>query len=1104
MKILAHRLDTNHRVHRRPFPMFNVQCSLLFILLLLSVSPVLAVDTLHVTSPDPVLERWRWTVFDRGSGLAGRVQDVFEDRDGNVWFATDRGAQRYDGIGWVTYTKEEGLAHNDVSTIIQDRDGALWLGTYGGGVSRFDGQSWTTYTTADGLASDYIWWRGLAQAQDGSIWAGGDRPPGARGGEEGRVSRFDGAAWTKVSMPKGSFPPDMNSLFQASDGALWFTTWGQGALRFNGTEWTRFTIGEGLAGNVVLQMLEAPDGALWFACGRDGISRFKEMRWKTYRDGLPEGAGIGGLWATEDGTVWSGSRDGQISRFDSERWGTYSARDLPRLGAGLHGQSSRGGVFWVWGRRQDSVFRVDYANPKWKVFALEDALFGGASTSDGSVWFGTWGGAVRYDGAHWLRYTPADGLLDAGITHMQKTDDGSLWFTASAFGRFRGVSRYDKGAWQRYPAEVIGLDSAEGVFRAADGSFWVIGSRDGGSAASRYDGRAWRVYAREDGLAGRRLSHVYQTANGDLWFGTGPRRQRPGPGKRGPEGNGVLRFDGESWTVFTVEDGLAHNQIYGLFQTPDGRFWAGTRAGLSWFDPSDEPGGPHSYTYESGLPGEKPGGFTMGYGDLWFHYMGVSAGVTRTDGTTWVTYTTRDGLVDNGVQDIYAGADGALWFATEGGVSRFAGASWTSYTEADGLPDASIASLWEAPDGSVWFLTSHGKAGTFARDGVGPETAIGSTLQEVSSGGNILLRWSGRDRWEGTPPDALRYQWRMDGGDWSEVTDRTDFTFTALSSGEHRFEVRAMDRDLNVDPTPAAHAFVVESPWWKHPWVIGLAALFVGVIGFQASRLVASNQKFKEANAALSKANKGLFQANIQIQEATRLKSQFLANMSHEVRTPMNAIIGFTRLVLRRGKDELSERSRENLEKVRASADHLLGLINDILDLSKIEAGRLEVKSERFNVKRTVASSCATISPLIKEGVTLDYEVPDDIGEAHTDESRLRQVLINLLSNAAKFTDAGKVTVRASRDGATEEDASLVISVSDTGTGIPADKLEMIFEEFRQVDGSITRKHQGTGLGLAITRKLTALLGGEVEVESEVGVGSTFTVRVPVVYRGEG
>ena len=236
-----------------------------------------------------------------------------------------------------------------------------------------------------------------------------------------------------------------------------------------------------------------------------------------------------------------------------------------------------------------------------------------------------------------------------------------------------------------------------------------------------------------------------------------------------------------------------------------------------------------------------------------------------------------------------------------------------------------------------------------------------------------------------------------------------------------------------------------------------------------------------------------------EIQLNTERKSEFLASMSHELRTPMNAIKGFTNLVLRRGKDQAWERNEENLQKVSQASDHLLGMIDDLLDLSKIEAGRMDVNPERFDVGELVTSACDTVSPLIQDGVELKQDVAADIGEANTDKARLQQMVINLLSNAIKFTDSGSVTASASA-----EDGQLVIAVSDTGKGIPADELPTIFDEYRQAEGSESSVQKGTGLGLSITKKFAELLGGTIGVESEVGKGSTFTVRVPVKYQEPG
>jgi two-component system NtrC family sensor kinase len=233
---------------------------------------------------------------------------------------------------------------------------------------------------------------------------------------------------------------------------------------------------------------------------------------------------------------------------------------------------------------------------------------------------------------------------------------------------------------------------------------------------------------------------------------------------------------------------------------------------------------------------------------------------------------------------------------------------------------------------------------------------------------------------------------------------------------------------------------------------------------------------------------------NQQLEEANRLKSQFLANVSHELRTPMNAIIGFTRLVMRKTEGQIPPLQHANLQKVLISADHLLHLINGLLDLSKIEAGRMEVSPVRFELRELIQVAAATVEPLLKpDRVRFVAEVDPDLPPLHTDRDKLKQVVLNLLSNAVKFTDEGVVKVAAWRAG-----DRLKVAVSDTGIGMPPEALDYIFEEFRQVDMSSTRRHGGTGLGLAIVRKLARLLGGEVTAESELGKGSTFTVTLPL------
>ena len=267
-------------------------------------------------------------------------------------------------------------------------------------------------------------------------------------------------------------------------------------------------------------------------------------------------------------------------------------------------------------------------------------------------------------------------------------------------------------------------------------------------------------------------------------------------------------------------------------------------------------------------------------------------------------------------------------------------------------------------------------------------------------------------------------------------------------------------------------------------------------VAIENARLFAEvRQHAEELEIKVDERTHQLQEANQQLATASRHKSEFLASMSHELRTPLNAIIGFTRLVLRRSRDVLPTRQSENLEKILISAEHLLALINDILDLSKVEAGRMEVRAARFELDPLVDLCLRTVEPTVNsERVRLVKALPPGLPSLVTDEDKLRQILINLLSNAIKFTDAGTVTV-----GARSSDGWVVITVSDTGIGIPADKIDLIFEEFRQVDTGTTRRYGGTGLGLSISRHLARLLGGELTVASTVGAGSTFTVTVPAI-----
>ncbi len=263
---------------------------------------------------------------------------------------------------------------------------------------------------------------------------------------------------------------------------------------------------------------------------------------------------------------------------------------------------------------------------------------------------------------------------------------------------------------------------------------------------------------------------------------------------------------------------------------------------------------------------------------------------------------------------------------------------------------------------------------------------------------------------------------------------------------------------------------------------------------------VGVEKKVEERTGELQEKTVELEQANIRLQEMDRLKSVFLASMSHELRTPLNSIIGFTGIILQGMSGEVNEEQSRQLTMVKNSASHLLSLINDVLDISKIEAGKVGLSLEEFSLNGVVREVVKPLSPTASEkGLEVLTEVPESI-TLFSDRRRIKQVLINLVSNAVKFTDQGSVKITARVPG----DDNLEIHVIDTGVGIKREDMDKLFQPFQQIDVSLTKKHEGTGLGLHLTKRLVTLLGGGISAKSEYGRGSEFTFTMPLRYNKEG
>jgi signal transduction histidine kinase/DNA-binding response OmpR family regulator len=319
--------------------------------------------------------------------------------------------------------------------------------------------------------------------------------------------------------------------------------------------------------------------------------------------------------------------------------------------------------------------------------------------------------------------------------------------------------------------------------------------------------------------------------------------------------------------------------------------------------------------------------------------------------------------------------------------------------------------------------------------------------------------------------------------------EQIDGTFVSIDSTES--DLRDAAERLGRELSERSESELVAA--WRNLLIVSplIAIAFV----FLAARIA---RVMRQQTGALADTNVALGEAREAAEAASTAKSTFLANMSHELRTPMNAIIGYSEMLMEDAEDEGNEETVGDLKKIHAAGKHLLALINDVLDLSKIEAGKMDLYLESFEIPAMIEEVATTVSSVVqKKNNRLNLDIDPSLATMRADLTKVRQALFNLISNAAKFTENGEITLSARKLVADGRD-SVHFAVSDRGIGIPPEKLETIFEEFSQADESTTRDFGGTGLGLAITKRFCQMMGGEIGVESSVGEGSTFTIRLPL------